>query len=597
MANNKPAIHYTARDFSKIKRELIDYAKKYYPDTYKDFSEAGFGSLMLDMVAYVGDVLSYATDFAANESFLDTALEYDNVLKHGKSKGYKFRGNPSSFGIVDLYLIVPASSYGLGPDTRYLPMMLKGSEFANSSGNGFILNENVDFSKSSNEVIVAQVSSTTGVPVSYAIKASGQVISGELVRQTVELGDFEQFLRVELSMDNLAEVVSVVDSEGHEYFEVDYLSQDTVFKAMPNFGNDRDTVSNILKPITVPRRFVVETERNKAYIQFGYGSSEEIKINPVAEPAGLVLQRHGKDYVTDLTFDPSKMLQTDKFGVAPSNTILTITARVNSSDNVNAAVGSINSVVSPIFEFKDSASLSTETKNSVIGSIEVSNDSPIVGDVSVPSTTEIKRRIFDAYASQNRAVTKQDYLSCIYQMPPKYGAVKRASIAQDSDSFKRNLNLYVVSENTDGTLVVANGTIKANIKTWLESVKMINDTIDILDPVIVNLGIKFEAVVDEEQNRYSALSQATSILRDYYKTAPDIGENFNISNIYTLLKMIPSIVDVTDVEIVNHYGGTYSDASFDVNSYTSADGRMIYCPVGFVFEIRYPSSDIVGSLR
>ena len=53
-----PPIKYTDRDFQSIKNSLIEYAKRYYPNTVNDFNEASFGALMLDSVAYIGDVLS-----------------------------------------------------------------------------------------------------------------------------------------------------------------------------------------------------------------------------------------------------------------------------------------------------------------------------------------------------------------------------------------------------------------------------------------------------------------------------------------------------------------------------------------------------------
>ena len=77
---NKKLIRYTDRDFNSIKEGLVDYARRYYPDIFKDFSEASFGSLMLDTVAYAGDILSFYLDYQTNESFLDTAVEYDNIL-------------------------------------------------------------------------------------------------------------------------------------------------------------------------------------------------------------------------------------------------------------------------------------------------------------------------------------------------------------------------------------------------------------------------------------------------------------------------------------------------------------------------------------
>ena len=61
-------IDYTARDFDTIKERLVDFVKTKYPDTYKDFNASSFGSLMFDLVAYVGDQLSFYTDYIANET-------------------------------------------------------------------------------------------------------------------------------------------------------------------------------------------------------------------------------------------------------------------------------------------------------------------------------------------------------------------------------------------------------------------------------------------------------------------------------------------------------------------------------------------------
>ena len=86
---SKKPISYASRDFETIKESLTNYAKRYYPTTFKDFNEASFGALMLDLVAYVGDQLSFYTDYQANESFLDSALEYENVVRLAQQLGYK----------------------------------------------------------------------------------------------------------------------------------------------------------------------------------------------------------------------------------------------------------------------------------------------------------------------------------------------------------------------------------------------------------------------------------------------------------------------------------------------------------------------------
>jgi len=117
-----PLIDYTSRDFNSIRDDLLDYARRYYPNSFKDFSEAGFGSLMVDSTAYIGDILSYYLDYSVNESFLDTAVEYDNVIKIGKQMGYKFNPSSVSAGEASFYIIIPSNATGDAPDLNYAPV-------------------------------------------------------------------------------------------------------------------------------------------------------------------------------------------------------------------------------------------------------------------------------------------------------------------------------------------------------------------------------------------------------------------------------------------------------------------------------------------
>ena len=278
----KKLIRYTDRDFNSIKESLIRYTKRYYPDVYQDFSEASFGSLMLDTVSYVGDVLSFYLDYQANESFLDTAIEYDNILRHGEQVGYRPQLKANSFGVVTLYILIPSQTIGSLPDEDYLP--------------------------------------------------------------------------TSLTDPNITEIVSVIDDEGHEYFEVDYLSQDTIFRSVVN----KDQESSRYAPekivtTSVPRRFIVFNRFNQVFLKFGYGSESLLKNNNITHPSNVALQMHGRNYEKDVSFDPSNLLETDKFGIAPANTTLRVVYRTNSTDSVNIATGQLINVVSPIFVFGSNA--------------------------------------------------------------------------------------------------------------------------------------------------------------------------------------------------------------------------------------------------
>lgn len=595
MPKRAPSIDYTSRDFTSIKNDLVEYAKRYYPDTFKDFSQPSFGALMLDTVAYVGDILSFYLDYQANESFLSTAIEYDNIIKLASQMGYKWDPNPSSYGTVMCYTLVPVETNTIAPDTNYMPVMKKGSSFISSAGNRFTLIEDLDFSKTTNEVVVAQTDASTGAPTSYAVKAAGQVVSGELSVQEITVGAYEKFLRLKLSAKNISEVISVTDANGNRYYEVDYLSQNVIYSSIVNKNSDKNVVSNILKPITVARRYTVEHTQEGAFLQFGYGS-EESPVEMVA-PNSVVLDLHGKDYTTDKSFDPSVLNETDKLGVVPSSTVLTVVYRVNTLSNVNAAAGTINRVGRAELQFTNSENLSAAKMNFVRNGLSVLNEEAIVGDVLQPSSTEVKQRALGAFATQNRAVTRQDYVSMVYRMPTKYGAIKYASILQDTDSFnQRNLNLYVLSEDASG-LTTSSATLKNNLKTWINQYKMMNDTIEILDAKIVNLEINFVAKAFPDANKNSALAGCQALLRTYFaRKNYEIGEPFVITDVYSVLKRATGVMDAISVDVTSKTGTGYPGIDFDIFGAKTPNGLMIIPPPDVVFEIRFPGKDITGTI-
>tara|TARA_R110000824_G_scaffold126115_4_gene285501 strand:- start:1414 stop:3207 length:1794 start_codon:yes stop_codon:yes gene_type:complete len=597
MAKKNLPIKYTSRDFATIRQDLVDYAKRYYPDSYRDYSEAGFGSLMVDTVAYVGDILSFYLDYQANESLLSSAVEYDNVIRLAAQLGYKFQPNPTSYGLVSLYILAPANAASNAPDTAYMPILRKGSSFAAQNGGVFTLTEDVNFADSNNEIVVGRVNPTTGTPTYYAVKTLGQVMSGEMVQTSFIIDAHKRFMSLDIPGSNTAEIVSVFDTEGHEYFEVDYLSQDVVYREIPNRITNIDSVRSILKPVAVPRRFISKNTTSGMTIQFGYGSENERKNDSVVDPASVVLQQHARNYVTDETFDPSNLNQTDKFGIVPSNTTLFVTSRQNNAANTNVAAGNLTTIVNPVIVFNDIASLGSAKMNQVISSLEVNNDKVIAGDISYPTSTEIKTRALDYFATQNRIVTKNDYISYVYSMPEKFGGIKRAAVIKDTDSFKRNLNLYVLSEARDGTLVATNSVIKQNLKTWLNKNRMIHDTIDILDGNIINIGVDFEIVIDKSANKFDILDTATNKLVELFQILPDIGESFAISSVYSTLNNIAGVVDTVDVVVANKTGTLYSNISYDVPGNLSADGRFVEFPEDLIWEIKFPLSDIRGTIR
>ena len=589
-------INYTNREFQGIRKDLLQIAERHYPDTFQDFSQASFGSIMVDNLAYVADQLSFYLDYNVNETFLDTAYQYENIIRHGRTLGYKDNGRASTFGKVALYVLVPASPTGLGPDRRYIPILKKGSSFSSDTGLNYVLTENVDFSEPKTQVIAARSNTTTGAPTFYAIKTYGNVVSGRFGSERVVVGAYERFKTITLSTANISEIISVFDEQGNEYYEVEYLAQDLIFKEVSNSNYKNDNVPSILKPFLASRKFAVNRSRNSVTLQFGSGKSGE--SNVVADPAEVAMDVFGKTYVTNTTFDPSRLTKNESMGIVPSDTTLTINYRSTNPTNSNLAVGALTRVKSALLDFEDRNNLSATSVSEVISSIEVSNEEPIVGDVTNPTSSEIKRRIFDTFPTQNRAVTQADYENMIYRMPSKFGSIKRCSAQRDPDSRRRNINIYVISEDNFNNLTLANNTIKNNLKTWMNNYRMLSDTIDVLDAFIINYGIEFVVRPSIGADRFTLVDECINILRDKYTNEKlFIGEHIDVAGIYTTLSGVEGVLSVSNIKIVNKNGSNYSSTQFDINENTSPDGSSIIVPRNAVAELKFPTVDIVGKIK
>lgn len=595
MSDKKKSIDYTNRQFVSIRNEMIEYARKYYADSFRDFNEESFGMMMLELVALVGDKMSYYLDYQASETLLDSAIEFGNIERIARQHGYKNALSPSSQGILTFYVMVPADITATQPDEDLIPTLKKGTECVTADGSTFTLLHDVDFGGDNVETVVARVDQVTGEPTSFALRQYGRAISGEVSTEQYQIENFEQFRKLYLGLDRISEVIRVVDTEGNEYFEVDNLSQDIIFKRVANKGPDKNQVNNILKAVPAPYRFSIERDEQGVYLQFGNGKQNE-NLEYI-DPSKISLDYFSKEYITNRTLDPSDFLGSDSLGLAPSNTTLSVTFRINNLDNVNASVGSISEVSRPILEFDNREQLSNSDVNFVSNSVEVSNDEKITGDISVENSDELRVRAKNHFATQKRAVTATDYQSFCYAMPSDFGAIKRANVVRDTSTIKNNINIYIVSEDSFGDLARATSTLKRNLKSWLNQYKMINDSVDILDATVVNFGIDFNIVVDDRYDKHDVLENALDELRLIMQDRVyDIGEPIRLSEIYKTLNDVDGVEDTVDVRIVKKSGTQYQNSGFNFEKNLSFDGRSIRGYDNIIFEVKSPEVDIRGTV-
>lgn len=592
------SVDYTSRDFVNVRNNLINYARRYYPETVIDFSEASFASLIVDSVSYTADLLSFYLDYQYNESFLASSVDYENVLKLARQLGYTPKNTYSATGMVAFYAIVPANTNGLGPVTEYMPMLKANSVVGSTSGDSYILTKDVLFSLVQNEIVPARLDPNTGVPTSYAIRAYGEVSSGVIRNSQVSIGTFQKFKKINIADPNFIEILSVTDTQGNVYYEVDYLSQDIVYKSEVNIDPEtNEQTPNLLIPVAAPRRFKVEKSAIGFSLIFGQSSGQNFLEQKIAEPTNVLLNRHGREYVSDDFFDPNNMIDNESLGIGPENTTITITYRSNTNTSINSPPGSVKLVSSPIIQYANPNVVPEAVKNSIRISLECFNEEPIYSVNTTETIEEVKMKAMDYFSTQSRAVTSQDYESICYHMPGKFGSLKRVRALRDEDSQKRNINIYVLSEDQNGNLVESNYTTRKNLALWINRYKMLNDTVDILSARVINFGINFEIAVSEPFNRYEVLNNAMNKVMERYSRKMFIGESINIYDIYSVLNDVEGVSDVSDVKIVTKTGSRYAPDTLNLKRYMSPDGRKIFPPANCVFELRYPESDIVGSAR
>lgn len=593
--NKNIPIKYTSRDFNSIKTDLIEHAKRYYPDNYQDFSEASFGSMIFDTVAYVGDVLSYYLDYSVNESFLDTAVEFNNVRKHARNYGYKFSGAPVSQGVVALFILVPANSAGNAPDMTLMPRLKKGAEFSSSGGVTFSLLEDVRFSNPENDIVAVKFDPTNNQTTHFAVRAYAQVSSGKSFITSADLtsSTFEKFRKVRVGDASITEIIDVVDSEGNRFYEVDYLSQEVVFIETTNPNALSDGVRSIMKPFVTARRFTVYQDDTGTYLQFGFGSDND-DDSGLTDPSRVALKMHARNHITSKAVDPTKLLGTDKLGLSPQGTTLNITFKKNDGSSINANPNSIKTVGFAEMTFVDEPSLDALKLVDIRNSLEVTNEQAIVGSSLEFTIDELKVRSKNYYATQNRAVTKMDYEAVAYNMPNKFGQLKRVNIINNPFATNKKLAMYVVSSNKDDHLVATNATTKKNLVTWLNDYSSINDVIEIFDAKIINFGINFEIDTDKRYDTTSVLFDATQRLKDNYAEKFYIGEPIYINDIFKILNRTEGVVDVKNVEIINKFGSVYSTTQIFMEDFISNDATFYKAPKNVIFELKYPDSDIKG---
>lgn len=633
-------VRYLNRTFRDFKSDLITFTKQYYPTTWTDFNESNPGMIMLELAAYVGEVLSFYIDNQFKENLLAYAEEEKNIISIAQAFGYKPKITIPAVTELLVSQVVPAKGADEGyiPDPAYMLKIDKNSTFS-TTGNRTITFRNtelIDFADPVNRSIQPyQIDDDTLQITTYLVTKTVKVMAGELRTQSFNFGDPTKFSSITLGENNVTAIMKVTDSEGNTWYEVDYLAQDTILddKEVTYTAQESESTnpSYVMKFRTVPRRFVTRlTETKNVQLLFGSGQgnvSEEI----VSLDARRVAN---EDFTTDLasiSLDTTDFLNTDSFGLSPANTTLTVEYSVGGGIETNVSSGEITEVgLLKVLNSTDEFNQEEVTLfNDIINTVSVFNAMPATGGLDGETVEEIRQRALAFLNAQNRVVTREDYEGRVLAMPAKYGAVAKVFAVSDNqqnkiqalppdinlqdddldtnrvyveDNPKPNaINLYVLGYNQSGKLTTLNSLVKKNLQSYLSKYRMLTDQVSILDAFVVNIGVNFDITVFKGYNLHDVLAVCLDAVRKYFDIRKwQINQPLRIADLRVLIVAQEGVQSVNNLEIVNKYffkdGRDYQNYRYDIAEAIVDD--VLYPSLDpCVFEIRYPETDIVGTAR
>jgi hypothetical protein len=597
--------NYIAKDFDSYRSDLLRYARTYFGDKIQDFSEASLGGLLLDMAATVSDSMSFYLDHQFRELSWSTAVENANVTRMIREAGIKARGASPATVTVSIFVEVPAKivSGKYVPDESTLPRVLQNTRLISTNGVVFSTVDDIDFAEKDRldnlrATYVIGDTDASGNPATFVMKQSVTCVSGDIISETFNISSNPQpFFTITLSNGSVSEILSVKDSDLNEYYEVQTLSQDTVFRTFPNLSSDSEEVPRSIEVIPAPRRFVhvVDPVSKNSTLQFGGGNSLTTQDDAIPDPETLALPLYGTTTLSRFSIDPNSLLQTKTLGILPINTTLTVTYRYGGGLNHNVASKTIRGISSLQMQFPDECSAAIAS--SVRSSFDIRNEQPAAGGDSAPTLEDLRAQIPAARSQQDRIVTKEDLISRVYTLPSKLGRVYRAAVRPSPDNPLAS-QLFVCSKDTNGFLTTSPDTLKKNLRTYLNEFRLISDAIDILDARVINFRVKFTIFVNPNSNKSATLQSVIARLSSILTVSNyQIDQPILLSELQNAIINTQGVLTLVDLKIESLSGTvlnrTYSNVSHNVKQYTRRG--VVYGPPGSIFELRYPQQDIMGT--
>jgi hypothetical protein len=604
MANQQ--INYTVRDFQAIRQELINYTKTFYPELIDNFNDAAVFSVLMDLNAAVADNLHFQIDRSIQETVLQFAQQRSSVYNIARTYGLKVPGQRPSVALVDFSITVPA--FGDKEDERYLGVLRRSSQIV-GGGQIFENPNDIDFASPfnvegfPNRLKIPNFDANNNL-INYTITKREVVVNGitKVFKRVITANDVRPFFEIFLPEKNVLAVTAVIQRSGTNYsnvpsspeflnptgkwYQVDALADDRVFIADPTKPSDKPGIK-VGRYIQTQNKFITEYTP-EGFLKMTFGGGTNTAEDQLRQFTAL-----------GVPMDIQKYQNNFALGTTPqANTTLFVQYRIGGGLGSNLGVSAINQVGTVQFTVNGPS----ETVNTqVVNSLRVNNVTAAIGGAGYPTTEEVRNYVSYNFASQNRAVTINDYQALVRKMPSEFGAPSKVAIIENDNK----IEIQILSLDTTGNLTqVVSNTLKQNIANYLSNYRMLNDYISVQVANVIDLSIEVEVVLDSSQNQGVVISNIIdSVSTRFNPLERELGQNVYNADIMRAIQDENGVINVGSIKYFNKVGGQYSSSQTS-QSYLNNDTReiglidgTIFAQPNQIYQVRFPQKDIVVKVK
>jgi hypothetical protein len=498
--HNRQVIDYMARDYQSFRKALVDLIPSKLPE-WTDRSEADFGIVLIELFAYMADILSYYQDRLANEAFLPTANERRSVINHLRLIGYEMA--PAAPASAELSVIV-------GNNVNQIIEIRKGDQFATASSTD---RESVTFEYTGDKVLLLD---TSQARADSALNPDG-----------TKMTNFKEMPDPDVAKRTPATSVTVPVREGRSIVgEVIGVSDGTSNQrhvlAQPRLL--RDTLEIVVEtdPPTPPWRL-----RQNLILSAPAYTDDQL--------AALEQQgRIGSTLAFSRTADPDYAIETDEddvttvvFGdgqygqIPPSGMRIIASYRVGGGTSGNVGAGQITVV-------------SRAPQLQLLGA-KVVNRAPASGGAEREAIEQAVKFAPTVFASMQRAVTADDYVALAKLFP---GVSKARAEARNWNS----ITLYIAPS---GSGEPPSDVLQSDLLAYFEDKRMLTTIIEIKGPDYAKINITADIKALPYFRNEDVWHDAETAIRDLFDFEKvDFKQTLYLSKIYEALESLHGIKSV-----------------------------------------------------